>query len=87
MSTQKFKLALISYAVIAAFPITTLAATALDDDYNDVMPADGFTVQGGNTASITGTDIKLVLDEPDSVGGSISGSLEVGRSFGILNLS
>lgn len=75
MSTQKFKLALISCAVIAAFPITTLAATTLDDGYNKEMPADGFIVQGGNTASITGTDI--VLDELDGVGGSISESSTV----------
>lgn len=70
MSTQKFKLALISCAVIAAFPITTLAATALNDGYNKEMPADGFIVQGGNTAKITGTNI--VLDELDGVGGNIS---------------
>lgn len=70
MSTQKFKLALISCAVIVAFPITTLAATALDDGYNKEMPADGFIVQGGNTAKITGTNI--VLDELDGVGGNIS---------------
>lgn len=75
MSTQKFKLALISCAVIAAFPITTLAATTLGNGYNEGMPADGFIVQGGNTASITGTDI--VLDELDGVGGSISGSSTV----------
>lgn len=75
MSTQKFKLALISCAVIAAFPITTLAATTLDNGYNKEMPADGFIVQGGNTASITGTDI--VLDELDGVGGSISASSTV----------
>ena len=72
MSTQKFKLALISCAVIAAFPITTLAATTLNNGYDKEMPADGFIVQGGNTASITGTNI--VLDELDGVGGSISGS-------------
>lgn len=59
MSTQNFKLALISCAVIAAFPITTLAATTLDDGYNKEMPADGFIVQGRITASITGTDIVL----------------------------
>ncbi len=77
MSTQKFKLALISCAVIAAFPITTLAATTLDDGYNKEMPADGFIVQGGNTAKITGTKIELVLKEPKKVGGSISESSEV----------
>ena len=75
MSTQKFKLALISCAVIAAFPITTLAATTLDNGYNKEMPADGFIVQGGNTASITGTDI--VLDELDGIGGEILDSSKV----------
>lgn len=75
MSTQKFKLALISCAVIAAFPITTLAATNLTDGYNSVMPDDGFTVKSGNTASITGTDI--VLDKLVGIGGHISESSTV----------
>ncbi len=75
MSTQKFKLALISCAVIAAFPITTLAATNLADGYNSEMPDDGFIVQSGNTASITGTDI--VLDKLVGVGGHISESSTV----------
>lgn len=75
MSTQKFKLALISCAVIAAFPITTLAATNLTDGYNSVMPDDGFTVKSGNTASIIGTDI--VLDKLVGIGGHISESSTV----------
>ncbi len=74
MSTQKFKLALISCAVIAAFPITTLAATSLIDGYSGVMPDNGFIAKDV-TATITGTDIEL--KELDGVGGSISESSTV----------